>query len=319
MEMIIAAAILMDIIIGDPRWLPHPVVFFGRIIRSGETLIRSWTNTDRGLKIGGTILTLLVVLGSYIFFWGLIWLAYKINAWLGLGLSIYFMSQALAVNSLYKHALAALDPLRKGDLPAARDALSMMVGRDTDRLNESEIVRGVVETVAENTVDGITAPLFYGFLGGPPLALAYKAINTLDSMMGYKDERYLNLGWAGARLDDLANYIPARITGLLYLLVAPFTPGGLANVWRTIRRYARRHPSPNSGIPEAAVAGALEIQLGGVNYYRGIASSEVTMGEKKKDLEIKHIYQGLYIMLAVTGLMLGMGLVIRQGGQYLLR
>ena len=194
-----------------------------------------------------------------------------------------------------------------------------MVGRDTDRLNESEIVRGVVETVAENTVDGITAPLFYGFLGGPPLALAYKAINTLDSMMGYKDERYLNLGWAGARLDDLANYIPARITGLLYLLVAPFTPGGLANVWRTIRRYARRHPSPNSGIPEAAVAGALEIQLGGVNYYRGIASSEVTMGEKKKDLEIKHIYQGLYIMLAVTGLMLGMGLVIRQGGQYLLR
>ncbi|MDD3888400.1 MAG: adenosylcobinamide-phosphate synthase CbiB [Syntrophomonadaceae bacterium] len=308
MEMIILIAVAVDIIIGDPRWVPHPVVLIGIIISSGEKLIRGYTTTARGLKIGGALLTLGIVLGTYLLFWGLLSLAYKINAWLGLILSIYFMSQSLAVNSLYKHALAAAIPLSSGDLPQARKALSMVVGRDTENLDESEIVRGMVETVAENTVDGITAPLFYGFLGGPPLALAYKAINTLDSMIGYKDERYLDLGWAGARLDDLANYIPARLTGLIYLLIAPFTPGGLGNVWRTIKRDAGRHLSPNSGIPEAAVAGALEVQLGGVNYYRGVASLRATMGEKKRILKIKHIYQGLYIMFAVSGLMLGIGI-----------
>jgi len=306
--MIILAAVIVDIIIGDPRWMPHPVVFIGKIINGGERLIRRYTATARGLKWGGVLLTLTVVLGTYIFFWGLLWLAGKINAWLGLVLSVYFMSQSLAFNSLYKHALAAAVPLSGGDLSRARKALSMIVGRDTDNLEESDVVRGVVETVAENTVDGITAPLFYGFLGGPPLALAYKAINTLDSMIGYRDERYQDLGWAGARLDDVANYIPARITGLIYLLAAPFTPGGLVNVWRAIRRDAGRHPSPNSGIPEAAVAGALEVQLGGVNYYRGVASIRATMGEKKRILKTKHIYQGLYIMFAVSGLMLGLGM-----------
>jgi len=308
MEMIILAAVIVDIIIGDPRWMPHPVVLIGKIINGGERLIRKYTATPRGLKWGGVLLTLTVVLGTYVFFWGLLLLAGKINAWLGLVLSVYFMSQSLAFNSLYKHALAAAVPLSKGDLSQARKALSMIVGRDTKNLEESEVVRGVVETVAENTVDGITAPLFYGFLGGPPLALAYKAINTLDSMIGYRDERYQDFGWAGARLDDIANYIPARITGLIYLLAAPFTPGGLGNVWRAIRRDAGRHPSPNSGIPEAAVAGALEVQLGGVNYYRGVASIRATMGDKKRILETKHIYQGLYIMFAVSGLMLGLGM-----------
>jgi adenosylcobinamide-phosphate synthase len=310
MEIIILAAVILDVVIGDPRWMPHPVVYIGRLIRGGEALIRGRTSSARGLKLGGVLLTLAVAVGTYVLFAALLWLAYKINPWLGWVLSVYFMSQTLAVNSLYKHAVAAAVPLARGDLPQARLALAMMVGRDTATLDESEIVRGVVETVAENTVDGITAPLFYGFLGGPPLAMAYKAINTLDSMIGYKDERYQDLGWAGARLDDVANYIPARLTGLLYLGLAPLTPGGLRYVWRTMRRDAGRHPSPNSGIPEAAVAGALEVQLGGVNYYRGVASWRATMGEKKRILEIKHIYQGLYIMLAVSGLMLTLGAAV---------
>ena len=308
MEIIILAAVILDMVIGDPRWMPHPVVYIGRLISRGEKLIRGRTASARGLKTGGLLLVLAIVAGTYTFYAGLLWLAYKIDVRLGWVVSVYCMSQALALNSLYKHAVAAAVPLARGDLLQARAALARVVGRDTEKLEESEIVRGVVETVAENTVDGITAPLFYGFLGGPPLAMAYKAINTLDSMIGYKDERYRDLGWAGARLDDAANYIPARITGLLYLLVAPFTPGGLGRVWRTMARDAGRHLSPNSGIPESAVAGALEIQLGGVNYYRGVVSRRATMGEKKRILEIKHIYQGLYLMAAVSALMLGLGM-----------
>jgi adenosylcobinamide-phosphate synthase len=220
------------------------------------------------------------------------------------------MSQSLAINSLYKHAINVLHPLKKGDLSKARRALAMIVGRDTDQLDEQEIVRGVVETVAENTVDGITAPLFYGFLGGPPLAMAYKAINTMDSMIGYKNERYLNLGWAGARLDDIANFIPARITGLLFLIISPFTPGGFREVWDTMMIYASRHPSPNSGIPESAVAGALKIQLGGNNYYEGVLSERVIIGQGSRYLEKKHIYQSLVLMLAVSTEALIAGLLI---------
>jgi len=307
MEIIILVAILLDLIVGDPRCLPHPVIYIGKVISYGEKLIRKITITPIGLKIAGTILSISVILGTYFLFLGLIWLAFKVHLYLGIILSIFVMSQTLAINSLYKHSLAVAKPLIVGDLINARKELSMIVGRDTEDIGEQDIVRGVVETVSENTVDGITAPLFYGFIGGPPLAMAYKAVNTLDSMIGYKDERYINLGWAGARLDDLANYVPARITGLVYLLISFFTPGGFKGVWNTIKKDAPKHPSPNSGIPEAAVAGALQIQLGGLNYYRGTASHRALMGQPIKTLEMKHIHHSLYIMLAVSGLMFILG------------
>jgi len=310
MEMIILAAVAIDAVIGDPRWLPHPVVVIGNLISCSEKILRSWTTSARGLKAGGIVMTMAIVAGTYAVVAGFLWLAFSLHPGLGWTLSAFLMSQALAINDLYKHARATAQPLAAGDLPRARQALAMIVGRDTGGLDEGEVVRGVVETVAENTVDGITAPLFYGFLGGPPLALAYKAINTLDSMIGYKDERYRDLGWASARLDDIANYLPARITGLLFLLVSPFTSGGLGNVWHTMRRDAPHHPSPNSGIPEAAVAGALEVQLGGLNYYRGVASWRATMGQKKHELRVSHIYQALNLMLAVSGLMVSFGIIM---------
>ena len=306
---IILAAIVLDLILGDPRWLPHPVVYIGKAISYGEKIIRRVASSPRGLKIGGTLLTISIVLGTYMFFLGIIWIAFKVHLYLGIALSIFIMSQTLAINSLYKHALAVARPLLAGDLPAARRELSMIVGRDTANLEEHDVVRGVVETVSENTVDGITAPLFYGFLGGPPLAMAYKAVNTLDSMIGYRDERYIDLGWAGARLDDLANYIPARITGLIYLLISFFTPGGFQGVWNAMREDAPKHPSPNSGISEAAVAGALQIQLGGLNYYRGIASNRALMGKPIRKLELRHIYQSLYIMFAVSAAMVVLGVI----------
>ena len=307
---IVLAAIVLDLILGDPRRLPHPVVYIGKVISYGEKIIRKVIDVPIKLRIAGVLLTISVVFGTYLFFLGIIWVAYKIHLYLGIALSVFIMSQTLAINSLYKHALAVAKPLLAGDLPTARRELSMIVGRDTSNLEEQEIVRGTVETVSENTVDGITAPLFYGFIGGPPLAMAYKAVNTLDSMIGYKDERYVDLGWAGARLDDLANYIPARITGLIYLLISFFTPGGFKGVWNTIKDDAPKHPSPNSGIPEAAVAGALQVQLGGLNYYRGIASNRALIGKPIRKLEIKHIHHSLYIMLAASAGMVVLGSVL---------
>ncbi len=165
---IILAAIVLDLIMGDPRWLPHPVIYIGKVITNGEKLIRKITSTPIGLKIAGAILSISVVLGTYFIFLGVIWLAFKVHLYLGIIFSIFVMSQTLAINSLYKHALAVAKPLLTGNLVTARKELSMIVGRDTNDLEEHDIVRGVVETVSENTVDGITAPLFYGFIGGPP-------------------------------------------------------------------------------------------------------------------------------------------------------
>lgn len=310
MEIIIIYAALLDIVLGDPRFIPHPVVYMGKAISRGEPFIRRHFVTDRTLKWAGVGLTMIVVLGSFAFFWVIIWLAYRINTILGTILSVFLMSQSLAMNSLYKHARAVMTPLSAGNLVTARQALGLIVGRDTQSLDECEIIRGSVETIAENTVDGIIAPLFYGLLGGPALALAYKAVNTLDSMIGYKDERYIKLGWAAARLDDVANYIPARIAALLFLMLAPFTSGGVSGVWKTIRRDARQHESPNSGFPEAAVAGALGIQLGGLNYYRGIPSFRALIGEKKRSLEVKDINRSLVLMVLVSGEMLLLGFLL---------
>lgn len=310
MEIIIICAVVLDMVLGDPRFIPHPVVYMGKAISYGESFIRRYVTAARALKWAGVGLTSLIVSGSYGIFWFILWLAYRSSVILGMVLSVFLMSQCLAMNSLYKHARAVARPLARGDLPAARQALAMIVGRDTAYLDENEIIRGTVETVAENTVDGIIAPLIYGFIGGPALALAYKAVNTLDSMIGYKDERYTDLGWAAARLDDLANYVPARITALLFLSIAPFTRGGCKGVWGTLRRDAGRHPSPNSGIPEAAVAGALGIQLGGLNYYRGIPSNRALIGENKRPRQLNDISGSLKLTAVVYGEMLLLGLLI---------
>ncbi|MEN6390965.1 MAG: adenosylcobinamide-phosphate synthase CbiB [Syntrophomonas sp.] len=310
MEWIILAGVGLDIVLGDPRWMPHPVVAIGRLVQKGEKLIHRLAKSSRGLRLGGLLLSLVIVLGCYGFFWALLKGAFYINNYLGWALSILIMSQALAINSLYKHARSVSIPLKQGQLEEARAALSMIVGRDTAGLDEKEIVRGTVETVAENTVDGIIAPLFYGFIGGPPLAMAYKAVNTLDSMIGYKNEKYLYLGWAGARLDDLANFIPARLSALLFLLLAPFTPGGVSGVWLTVWRDSSRHPSPNSGIPEAATAGALRVQLGGCNYYGGVRSERPLIGQPLIILRQQHIGQSLFLMIAVSMLGTALGVLI---------
>ena len=205
---LIIFAIAIDLVVGDPRSLPHPVVLMGRFISAFERLWNRGTAQQR--RVSGFLLTTIVVGGVWAISWLALALLERLHPGLALIAELWLLSTALAIKGLGDAARAVIQPLTQGDLPAARKALGMIVGRDTQNLDEAEITRGTVETVAENTVDGITAPLFFALIGGAPLALAYKAVNTLDSMVGYKNQRYADFGFASAKLDDLANWVPAR-------------------------------------------------------------------------------------------------------------
>ncbi|MGA8943682.1 MAG: adenosylcobinamide-phosphate synthase CbiB, partial [Thermoactinomyces sp.] len=210
----------------------------------------------------------------------------------------------IAPRGLAEAGEAIYEALANKDIEQARRCLSMVVGRDTDRLNKEEIVRGGVETVAENIVDGIISPLFYAAIGGGPLAIAYRAINTLDSMVGYKNKTYVHLGWASARLDDLANWLPARTMVPFMLLALGLLRLSPAEAWKTLRQDARKHPSPNSGIPESLMAGGLRIQLGGVNVYQGVRSIRARMGKPVQSKRAKHLLLAIRVMWFTTYLYL---------------
>lgn len=306
---LILLALLTDILVGDPRPIPHPVVIMGSLINRCEATVRKFTTGPTGLRLGGILLVLVVVSFAWLGTWTLIKLAERIHPYLGFGVHLWLLATTLALKSLGQHAMAVAEPLTRGDLKEARSRVAMIVGRDTDQLDDRGITRATVETVAENTVDGIISPLFYAFIGGAPLAMAYKAVNTMDSMIGHKDEKYRYLGWAAARLDDLANYLPARLAGFFYPLLAVVYPGGFRATIRTMLRDAPKHPSPNSGIPEAAVAGALGIQLGGTNYYRGQVSHRAVMGEEKLPLSHRHIAQALKLTYGVTASVVAVGVL----------
>ncbi|QXE90500.1 adenosylcobinamide-phosphate synthase CbiB [Geomonas subterranea] len=273
---IVICAVLLDLVLGDPRALPHPVVGIGELISALEGPLR---RRIPNLRVAGVVLLIVTVGVCYALAASLIYAAYLLAPAAGFIASLYLAWVSLAARSLHEESAKVARALRNGDLPAARLALSYIVGRETAELDEPEIIRGAVETVAENTGDGVIAPLFYLVLGGPALAIAYKAVNTLDSMVGYKNERYLEFGWASARFDDLANYLPARLTGLLMVLAAPMCGLNGGGAWRILRRDGRNHSSPNSGFPEAAAAGALGVRLGGANRYFGKVVEKPTIGD----------------------------------------
>ncbi|USG64538.1 adenosylcobinamide-phosphate synthase CbiB [Brevibacillus ruminantium] len=278
------AAYLTDRLVGDPRSLPHPVVIIGWFITRLEQIIRRFVRQAGGLRAAGLLFPLLIVGGSYAAVAVLLYGAWLVHPLLAVGLQIWLISTTIATKGLADAGREIYGHLQDGNLVRARHSLSMVVGRDTEHLNEAEISRGAVETVAENIVDAIVSPLFYAAIGGAPLAMAYRAANTLDSMVGYKNEKYQHLGWASARFDDVLNYIPARLTALI-LLAASWLQG---LDWRrcalTMKRDAHLHPSPNAGLPEAAVAGALGVQLGGLNYYQGVASHRAKLGDPLRPL-----------------------------------
>jgi adenosylcobinamide-phosphate synthase len=301
-------AVALDLLLGDPRWLPHPVVGIGTLISALEKILRRRFRNER---LGGVLLLISVVGATGLLAFLLLKGAYAVSSNLGDALAAVLAWTCLAARSLHRESSLVADRLVAGDLEGARHYLSRIVGRDTDDLDEAEIWRALVETVAENTSDGIIAPLFYLMFGGPVLGLAYKAVNTLDSMVGYKNEPYLDFGWASARFDDLANWLPARLTGFLMAVAAPVVGLNAGKAFTIMARDGGNHSSPNSGIPEAATAGALGVRLGGTNRYFGQPVEKPTIGDPVQQLSresyrgaIRLMYGSMALMLVVWGVVI---------------
>ncbi|HHW41752.1 MAG TPA: cobalamin biosynthesis protein CobD [Syntrophomonadaceae bacterium] len=292
---ILIMAVLLDLLLGDPRVPYHPVALVGRMISRWERLLYREDAPAWRQRLAGVCFALVNILPVVlVVFFGL--RALERIPVLYAAVSVFLLWSTIAVRSLDRAGREIFAFLEEGDLAGARLHLGLIVGRDTDHLDEGEITRATVETIAENVSDGIIAPLFYFLIGGVPLACAYRAVNTLDSMVGYKNERYLNFGWFSARLDDLANYLPARLTALLLLGGALVRGLNWRRAALVILRDARKHPSPNSGYPEAAVAGALGVRLGGTNYYQGVPSQRPYLGDACNPLEHGHIKAALELM-----------------------
>ena len=286
---------ILDLIIGDPYSFPHPVRFIGKLISFVEKKIRKITSSDNGLKIAGFFLWFIVV-GATLGITSMILNLFKFNKIAYFVVNTIIIYTTLATKCLKDESIKIYKVLKTGDLEKSRVQLSYIVGRDTTNLSEKEIVRATVETVAENTVDGIIAPLFYGFIGGAPLAMAYKAINTLDSTVGYKNDKYYNLGFASAKIDDIANYIPARLGVILLSLGSLFVGFNFKDALKIGIRDRKNHKSPNCAFSEGAVAGALGIQLGGTNIYFGKEVYKPTIGDKNREIEIEDIIRTNRIM-----------------------
>jgi adenosylcobinamide-phosphate synthase len=281
----ITLAFLIDAIIGDPPKWPHPVKWVGSLI---GFLDKKW-NHGPNRKWKGILMLLVVLITAFSLTWLICMLAYKLHFLIGLAVESLLIATTIAHKGLKEAAMDVYTPLQKEDLQNARHKLSYIVGRDTERLNEREIVRGTVETVAENTSDGVIAPCVWAWIGGAPFALVYRAINTCDSMVGYKNDRYSDFGWASARLDDVVNWIPSRITAVVMLLANRPFQINRKEAWRILFRDARKHPSPNSGWCEAGAAALLGVQLGGINTYNGVISNRALMGNPIDHLNRNHI------------------------------
>ncbi|MBW7473188.1 adenosylcobinamide-phosphate synthase CbiB [Paenibacillus oenotherae] len=309
--LLISAAIVIDWIIGDPRWPTHPVIHIGKLISRLELLLRPAGQVlgPAQLKRRGIVLALTVTTCAFAALWAVTGLAQAIHPWLGYAVTAWFISTTIAVKGLKDAAMLVYRPLAAGNLAEARTYTSYIVSRDTAAMNERDAARAAIETVAENIVDAFISPLLFALLGGAPLAMLYRAGNTLDSMVGYRNDRYLHFGWASARLDDVLNYIPARLSGVLLAVSALLTPGlSAGRALRAIRHFAHRHPSPNSGIPESAAAGAIGIELGGINVYFGQASERARLGWPLRELEPLDIIR-MVKLLYLTSLLLLTGVL----------
>lgn len=302
----------LDLLLADPAWMPHPVVYMGKAISALEGFLRPrLPKTPKGELLGGAILAAALPAGTYAVSSGACALANKLNPKLGLALETLWCWQALALRGLAQESAAVQRELEKGDLPAARKAVGRIVGRDTESLTAEGVTKAAVETVAENFSDGVAAPLFYMLLGGAPLALAYKAVNTMDSMVGYKNDRYLYFGRAAAKLDDLANMAPSRLAALCWVSAAFLTRQDGKNAWRIWRRDRRNHASPNSAQTESACAGALGVQLAGPASYFGRMVDKPTIGDPDRAVEPADIRRANGMLYAAAGLALGAGLAVR--------
>lgn len=299
----LALGFCLDLLLGDPHWAPHPVRLIGRLIAALETLLRKiFPDTKNGLLAAGVVLVVLVLGLSFGVTALLLWACGLVSPWLAFAVETVLCYQLLAARSLRDESMKVCRALEAGDLPGGRHAVSMIVGRDTDRLDETGVAKAAVETVAENASDGVIAPLLFLAVGGAPLGMLYKAANTMDSMVGYKNDRYLYFGRCAARLDDVLNFIPARLAGALMCLAAPFAGLDERDAWRIFRRDRKNHKSPNSAHTEAAAAGALHVQLAGPNYYFGKLVEKPTIGDDLRAVEPTDIRRVNRLMLAASAL-----------------
>lgn len=304
-------AVIIDRLIGDPRTSLHPVVVIGNFIAWLERQLLNKNNSARLKKFAGTVLVVIVLITVYAAAWIILAVLANIHPWGGYIGGVVLLSFTISPRSLAEAGREIAGYLNDGNMEQARLKVGWIVGRDTAELDIPEVTRATVETVAENIVDGIISPLFYAIIGGVPLACLYRAINTMDSMVGYKNEKYRDFGMVAARVDDIFNYLPARITGLLIIIAAAILGLDAAGAWRSIKRDAAKHPSPNSGFSEAGVAGALGVRLGGLNYYGGVASQRAHMGEAKIELAPVHIEKTIQIMYIVTTLFIAAAFALK--------
>ena len=303
---------VLDALFGDPAWLPHPVVYMGKAISKLEKFLRPrLSKTPQGELLGGAIVAFCLPVGTFLLTGLVCWGAARLHPLLGLAVQMFWCGQALAARGLVQESTNVYKELKKNDLPGARKAVSRIVGRDTAELTAEGVTKAAVETVAENASDGVIAPLLYMLIGGAPLALTYKAINTMDSMLGYKNEKYLYFGRVPAKLDDVANYIPSRLAGLLWVAAAALTGNSARGAWKIWRRDRRRHASPNSAQTESACAGALGVQLAGPAYYFGQYYPKRTIGDALRPIEPEDILRANRMMVAESILALAIGLGLR--------
>ncbi|MDY4508064.1 MAG: adenosylcobinamide-phosphate synthase CbiB [Candidatus Faecousia sp.] len=297
----------LDLLIGDPHGFPHPVVLIGKLIDVTEKGMRKiFPKTVRGENFAGAAIWLIVVIVSTALPTLLLWLAYGVSRWLGLALETIMCAQILATKSLRQESMKVYQALQTGDLEKARHAVSMIVGRDTQRLDEAGVARAAVETVAENTSDGIIAPMLFLAIGGAPLGFFYKAVNTMDSMLGYVEMPYKNVGLVPAKMDDLFNFLPARISALLMLAAGALLGMDGKNGWKIFKRDRYNHASPNSAQTESVCAGLLGLRLAGDAWYHGVLHKKKYIGDPLREIEPEDIPKACRLLYATAFL----GLVV---------
>lgn len=295
----ILLAAVIDLMVGDPVWYFHPVRLIGQLTVLLEKGIRRIPLRSMGLKIAGALMTIFIVVFVFSAITALLWAANDISVWLFRCMVVLWTFWGLAIRGLTDAALLVYRPLITNQWDEARQWLKFIVSRDTTGLTQEEMIRATIETVAENTCDAVIGPLFYTFIGGPAWLWAYKAVNTLDSMIGYHSARYQDFGWFAARLDDWANYIPARLSGMA-ISIAASMEGRFRQAYDTMKRDGRRHPSPNSGMSEAAMAGAIGVSLGGPNIYDGMVALRPKLGAAERPLHPTAIIHAIAVSWRAT-------------------
>ena len=294
---ILAIALVLDFILGDPQIGFHPIIAVGKLIKYLERRLLKDNHTEVRKKISGLILVLIISILVLALSYLAIFYSFKINMFFGNAISAVILYFMFCNGSMISHARKIMAAINNKDLEKSRIEVGKIVGRDTGSLSFTGLIRATLESLAENTSDGLTGPLFFYLLGGVPAAFLYKAVNTLDSTVGYRNQKYKDFGFFSAKFDDVLNYLPARITALISGFLSFLAGGRVADTFRTIKKYSSRHASPNSGFPESVFAGALGLRFGGINHYFGRSKKTPYIGEKKKDFDAGDIKKGLRLSI----------------------